>query len=724
MQKLRGYLALGIFIMGIVSFLCLLLPLIEITDDALMLMMLAVPPLICGLIIALALHMLLYTLLLVLYGCRIQLVALYFLHIRRKTVGWRVQYLPAAERKVGILLAAVPWEQETGDLQQRAQIVLYYVQSVLAILFYALAVNLYGTASAIACLVLAWGYAFLSIIMPPSEIRKRFQPEKRRKMWQMQCLLAENLTDHLFTEMPEEYFAPPDKIQDQNDAALMINCSARLMMQNRYGEALDILTMLALEHREQTKRLWWQLIPRGVLCELALDKPGYFLKEYDTLYMQKELRKHEKQPLVWRTACASAARRRRAEGGAVPQAVPAPHPPYDHAALLSVDDRQNGAGKGNLRSKKGKGSARMKNRTFQRLFPLLRMGSILLAAVLFCAALIGVNAQLTVGTNEERNLATYLGLALTAVVTYLLQDVPKMLVGRHFGWKLVRYEAFGRVYQADGTGAFVRVPVPAQSRLRYQPYLLPPEDAPRHDVTLYTLCPLLYGGALAVVFGVLTLLTLGRPVSLVLCELAMGGVVLVMTCILPMDERFIASPMAIARMLRDPEQLAEWLYFARMKANGGVEVTDVSIENIPQPATVKTCQDAICVFQRAQIALMVQCDARKAYGLMKQVLESEARLSYTAWKLLLSDGVVAELLAGEPGEFTALYRGKAGAAIRQVMFRMVDYALPAYAVAMLVTHEAREAEVVRNTLAPVREKMPELDALMKAIEEKAARIEN
>ena len=225
-------------------------------------------------------------------------------------------------------------------------------------------------------------------------------------------------------------------------------------------------------------------------------------------------------------------------------------------------------------------------------------------------------------------------------------------------------------------------------------------------------------------FGVLTLLTLGRPVSLVLCELAMGGVVLVMTCILPMDERFIASPMAIARMLRDPEQLAEWLYFARMKANGGVEVTDVSIENIPQPATVKTCQDAICVFQRAQIALMVQCDAQKAYGLMKQVLESEVRLSYTAWKLLLSDGVVAELLAGEPGEFTALYRGKAGAAIRQVMFRMVDYALPAYAVAMLVTHEAREAEVVRNTLAPVREKMPELDALMKAIEEKAARIES
>ena len=48
----------------------------------------------------------------------------------------------------------------------------------------------------------------------------------------------------------------------------------------------------------------------------------------------------------------------------------------------------------------------MKNRTFQRLFPFLRMGSILLAAVLFCAALIGLNAQLTVGTNEERNLAT------------------------------------------------------------------------------------------------------------------------------------------------------------------------------------------------------------------------------------------------------------------------------------------------------------------------------
>lgn len=187
MQKLRGYLALGIFIMGIVSLLCLLLPLIEITDDALLLMVFAVPPLICGLFIALALHMLLhmllYTLLLVLYGCRIQLVALYFLqYIRRKTVGWRVQYLPAAERKVGILLAAVPWEKETGRQQERARTALFYVQTALAILFYALAVNLYGTASAIACLVLAWGYAFLGIIMPPSEIRKVFQPEKRRKM--------------------------------------------------------------------------------------------------------------------------------------------------------------------------------------------------------------------------------------------------------------------------------------------------------------------------------------------------------------------------------------------------------------------------------------------------------------------------------------------------------------------------------------------------------------
>ena len=191
MQKLRGYLALGIFIMGIASFLCLLLPLIEITDDALMLMMFAVPPLICGLFIAVALHMLLYTLLLVLYGCRIQLVDLYFLqYIRRKTVGWRVQYLPAAERKVGILLAAVPWEKETGRQQERARTALFYVQTALAILFYALAVNLYGTASAIACLVLAWGYTFLGIIMPPSEIRKVFQPEKRRKMWQLQCLLG------------------------------------------------------------------------------------------------------------------------------------------------------------------------------------------------------------------------------------------------------------------------------------------------------------------------------------------------------------------------------------------------------------------------------------------------------------------------------------------------------------------------------------------------------
>ena len=203
-----------------------------------------------------------------------------------------------------MLPAAVPWEQETGDLQQRAQIVLCYVQSVLAILFWVLAVHLHGAASAIVCLVPAWIYTVLSLSVTPKEIQKRFLPENRRKMWQTQCLLAENLTDRLFTEMPEEYFAPLGKIQAQDDAALMINRSAWLVMQNRYEEALDILTMLAQEHREQTKRLWWQLVTRGVLCELALDKPGYFLKEYDTLYMQKDLRKRKKQPLVWRTAYA------------------------------------------------------------------------------------------------------------------------------------------------------------------------------------------------------------------------------------------------------------------------------------------------------------------------------------------------------------------------------------------------------------------------------------
>ena len=72
----------------------------------------------------------------------------------------------------------------------------------------------------------------------------------------------------------------------------------------------------------------------------------------------------------------------------------------------------------------------MKNRKFQCLFPLLRMGSILLAAVLFCGALVGVNAQLTVGTNEERNLATYLGLALTAVVTYLVCAISRICFRR------------------------------------------------------------------------------------------------------------------------------------------------------------------------------------------------------------------------------------------------------------------------------------------------------
>lgn len=366
----------------------------------------------------------------------------------------------------------------------------------------------------------------------------------------------------------------------------------------------------------------------------------------------------------------------------------------------------------------------MKNRTFQRLFPLLRTGSILLAVVLFCAALVGVNAQLTVGTNEERNLATYLGLALTVVVAYLLQDVPKMLVGRHLGWKLVRYEAFGRVYQADGTGAFVRVPEPARKRLRYQPYLLPPEDASRHDVTLYMLCPLLYGGMLAVLFGALTLLTLGQPVSLVLCELAMGGVVLVLACLLPMDEGDLASLPTMVHWMRDPQQLAEWVTLMRNRIRELDKLEGVGLEDIPNPQQIRTGLDGVALVWRMQNLLLEEQNSQAAYALAKRMLDNEVRVPPLTWNCVLLCGVTAELLLGEPSEFAALYQSKTGKGARQNVFSSVDGALAGYAVTMLVTHEAREAEVLRELLNTVREKMLGVDGLMKKIEEKAARTES
>ena len=366
----------------------------------------------------------------------------------------------------------------------------------------------------------------------------------------------------------------------------------------------------------------------------------------------------------------------------------------------------------------------MKNRTFQRLFPLLRTDSILLAAVLFCVALAGVTAQVTAGTNQERNLVTYLGLALTVVVAYLLQAVPSMLMGRHFGWKLVRYEAFGRVYQADGTGAFVRVQAPAMNSLRYHPYLLPPEDASRHDVTWYLLCPLLYGGALAVVFGVLTVLTLGQPVSLVLCELAMGGVVLVMTCILPMNNRQYASRLTCVRWMREPEQLAEWVMIVRKTTRKFGLMEEIALEDIPNPQQIRTGQDILVIEWRMQKLLFDKQDSQAAYAMAKRVLDSDVRIPPTLWNAILHEGVTAELLAGEPGEFTEIYLSKAGKGARQETFTSVDGALAAYAVTMLVTREEREVEVLRDYLNPVRKEIEGLDSLMAGIEEKAARIES
>lgn len=355
----------------------------------------------------------------------------------------------------------------------------------------------------------------------------------------------------------------------------------------------------------------------------------------------------------------------------------------------------------------------MKNQTYQRLFPLMQAGSILLAAVLFFGALLGVDMRLSVGTSTARNLATYLGLLLTLLVVFLLDDVPGMLFGKHLGWKLTRYEAFGRVYQADSTGKFQRVPTRAASRLRYRAHLLPPANVTQRDAALYSV-------ALFVVFGVLTLLTLGQPVSLVLCELSMGALVRLMSWMMPMNENFSASLLTYARMMKESEQLAEWLYFARMQATGRMRLDDSVLPEIPKPTQIQTHQDAVCVIQQVQTLLLIRNDYQEAYRLTKEVLASEVRLSRMTWKILLSDGVTAELLSGAPGEFAALYQGKEGKVMRQTMFRTFDGMLAHYAVSMLMTHEEREAEVLRNSLAEIRKQMPTLDQLMREIEEKAA----
>lgn len=91
---------------------------------------------IAGLALTAVLYVLLYALIAALCGGRVQLIGLYPFQLSRKeNGGWRVQVLPAAEAGLGMTLAAVPWEEETSGLQQRAQLILHYAVLALAVLF-------------------------------------------------------------------------------------------------------------------------------------------------------------------------------------------------------------------------------------------------------------------------------------------------------------------------------------------------------------------------------------------------------------------------------------------------------------------------------------------------------------------------------------------------------------------------------------------------------------
>ncbi len=368
----------------------------------------------------------------------------------------------------------------------------------------------------------------------------------------------------------------------------------------------------------------------------------------------------------------------------------------------------------------------MKNRTFQRLLPTLRTLSLILTVTVCYLADFAVCSYLPEEAVYQSDALMYVGMLLTALLVVPLANVGQVIVARCFGWPVERYEALLHTLRRDEDGHWITERGCTQTRFLGMALLKLPEWEPEKNgqLALLVLGDTLFALAWMVLFGLLTIWQRGAMISLVFCELSMGGFILLMRQLLPLGRRYTLSSIEWAALvLKNPEQGrifwgSQMLY--AVNPDDTARIDEIMTNYQPCVEHITTTLDALCVLNHAIIALQAQ-DYAQAQKLTKRVMEANVRLSEQNWQTLLHVGVICELLCEVPGCCVEAYQGREGKSARHAMYSSPLAATAYYAMQRLNHGSEEEARILRKRISLALDQDPATSALFCKIDAMATR---
>lgn len=371
----------------------------------------------------------------------------------------------------------------------------------------------------------------------------------------------------------------------------------------------------------------------------------------------------------------------------------------------------------------------MKKKNYQRLLPNIRIVCLVVTMMICSITVFSVSYELPEENLLMSDALVYVGMLLTALLLVPMADVGQLLAGLCCGWKVQSYEALMHTIRRDADGKLETVRGCRRTRFMGSVTLIPgayEEMKPWH-AALVVLGNTLFALVWMLVFAVLTVLKLGEPVSLVLCELALGGMILLLYQLLPLGRRYTRASVVTAWALahQERERRIYWghllLLDQQMLAKPLTET--VLSDCFPCPDEVKTPFDATAVLNYA-IQAMQQKDYATSLVLVHRVVDSDVHLSESNWEMLLHVGTLCELLCDQPSECTRLYQGKEGKTARLNMFVTPMAAAAFYAVQRLQGGNETETQMIRKRIGPFLNRDRHMADIFCQIDALAARKKN
>lgn len=371
----------------------------------------------------------------------------------------------------------------------------------------------------------------------------------------------------------------------------------------------------------------------------------------------------------------------------------------------------------------------MKKKLFQRWLPNVRLVCLVVTMVTCSVVLSMLSYYLPEEDILLADALMYVGMLFTALLLVPMADVGQLLAGLCCGWKVQSYEALMHTIRRDENGKLETVRGCRRTRFMGSVTLVPGayEEMKSWHASLVVLGDTLFALVWMVVFAVLTVLKIGEPVSMVLCELALGGMILLLYQLLPLGRRYtrasVVTAWALAR--QEQERRIYWGHLLLLDQQMLAKpLTETALGDcFPCPDVVKTPFDATAALNYA-IQAMQQKDYATAVVLAHRVVDSNAHLSESNWEMLLHVGTLCELLCDQPGECTRFYQSKEGKSARLNMFVTPMAAAAFYAVQRLQGGNEAEAQMIRKRIGPFLNRDTHMADIFCQIDALAARKKN